>query len=437
MAHVRPRVLAILPGFIPSTMITVVKPLVGLHHGGRVSARILLEPQAGRKDIEWAEAIVFCRNAEPRYRPLLAAARTRGVPIIYDMDDDLFALPLHCEGLSQLREASRQAMLEEYVRTASLVRVYSQPLAQRVAELNPSVVHGFAPVDLSLTCPPRHDSRGGSPGEVRGEESVNLSSPSSAIRPSSPRPVRIIYATSRTDDRLCQIFLPALERILAHYANRVEAHFWGYCPSQLIGRANVRQHGLICQYDRFLRHFSRAGFDIGLAPLPGDLFYRSKTNNKFREYGACEIAGIYSNNDVYSSCVEHEVTGMLVANDANEWHDAIVRLIEDEPLRMKIRRNARQYVEAHYAQEKFETLFLEQIIGVLNQTRETAGLETTLNEPALVPTTPGFLPRVSSQLWRSFGTLRRLSPRQTWTALRWFVNDRCLAAWLRWQLRNR
>ena len=78
---------------------------------------------------------------------------------------------------------------------------------------------------------------------------------------------------------------------------------------------NVHHHGLICRYDRYLRRFSRGGYDIGLAPLPDDAFYRSKTNNKFREYGASGIAGIYSHNEVYAHCVEHEVSGLLVANE--------------------------------------------------------------------------------------------------------------------------
>lgn len=111
----RPRILAVLPGFIPSTMITVVKPLVNLHRAGRISARIVLESQAGRNDTDWADAIVLCRNTEPRHAPLLAAARSRGTPLIYDLDDNLFELPPNCEGLSRLREASRQAMLTEYL----------------------------------------------------------------------------------------------------------------------------------------------------------------------------------------------------------------------------------------------------------------------------------------------------------------------------------
>jgi len=406
-----PRVLAVLPGFIPSTMITVVKPLVNLHRSGRVFARIVLEAQAGRTDLDWADAIVFCRNAAPRHAPLLAAARRRGTPLIYDLDDNLFELPPNCEGLPRVREGSRQAMLEEYLRAATLVRVYSQPLADRVAALNPRVVRTFAPVDMSLVPPPRE------------------------TRPAGP--IKIVYATSRTQDALCEIFWPALVRVLDRYAGRIEVHFWGCRSPQVTGLPGVRHHGLICQYDRYLRRFSRAGYDIGLAPLPDEAFFRSKTNNKFREYGASSIAGIYSDNDVYSHCVQHEVSGLLVANDADRWYDAIVRLIEDEALRRRIQQQARQYVAVHYAQAQFEQLFLEQLQELLRMPARTLPVHESSSTALTGPSSAfGHFRRLSIQTRRSLGTLRRLGPRQAWTALRWFASDRCLAAWLRWQLRE-
>ena len=104
----RPRVLAVLPGFIPSTMITVVKPLMNLHRAGRISSRIVLESQAGRNDIDWAEAIVFCRNTAPWFAPLLAAIRSRGMPLIYDLDDNLFELPPDCEDARRAKRRGRQ-----------------------------------------------------------------------------------------------------------------------------------------------------------------------------------------------------------------------------------------------------------------------------------------------------------------------------------------
>ena len=47
---------------------------------------------------------------------------------------------------------------------------------------------------------------------------------------------------------------------------------------------------------------------------------------------------------------------------------------------------------------------------------------------------PGFLRRQAARALSSFDTVRRLGARQTWTALRWFISDRCFAARLRWQL---
>ena len=365
MMETRPRVLAVVLGFIPSTMITVVKPLMNLHRAGRISARIVLESQARRGDIDWADVVVFCRNTEPRHAPLLAAVQARGTPAIYDLDDNLFDLPPDCEGGARLREAPRQAMLEEYVRSAALVRVYSQSLAERVALVNPRVVRTFAPIDLSRV-PPL--------GETR-----------------PPGPIRIVYATSRTQDSSCNVFLPALARIASRYAGRIEVHFWG-CrpPCHLVTLPNVCYHGLICRYDRFLRRFSRGGYDIGLAPLPDEPYYRSKSNNKFREYGACGIAGIYSHNEVYADCVEHEVSGLLVANETGGWHDAIERLIVDESLRLGIQRRAREYVREHYAQEEFDGLFLEQIHALLSPGADLATVEMAKESGRLNAAQPGF-----------------------------------------------
>ncbi len=124
-----------------------------------------------------------------------------------------------------------------------------------------------------------------------------------------------------------------------------------------------------------------------------------------------------------------------MANDAGQWHDAIVRLIDDETLRTRIQRHARQYVREHYAQEKFEGLFLEQIREVLGRPAASRPLRRRESAAATgQPPAAGFLRRLAAEVRRSLATLRRVGPRQAWTALRWMVNDRCLAAWLRWQL---
>jgi glycosyltransferase involved in cell wall biosynthesis len=339
VSHSGPRVLAILPAFIPSTIICVVKPLIQLHRHGHITAKITLESLVNLRNIQWADLVVFCRNTEPRYAHLVNFLLSRNVPFIYDLDDNFFELPLDSELGKYYRSPERLDMLNSYMRLANLIRVYSEPLLQRAQINNPKVEKVFGPIDLSLI--------------------------SSRARHSNSEMIKIVYATSRFDDELATIFLPALKEVLNDYAGKIEAHFWGWKPSGRYSLQGVRYHNLISNYERFLHRFSKAGYDIGLAPLKDDIFHKSKTNNKFREYGACRIAGVYSNVEVYSSCVTDGETGLLVSNESESWYKAILRLIENTDLREKIKLKSQEYVRQHYSQEDFEKVWLNQIHQVL------------------------------------------------------------------------
>ena len=93
--RVRPRVLAVLPGFFPSTTLTVVKPLQALHHAQHIIADITLESWVSARQIERADVVILSRNLEPLYGHILDTAVALGKPVIYDIDDDLFALPAY------------------------------------------------------------------------------------------------------------------------------------------------------------------------------------------------------------------------------------------------------------------------------------------------------------------------------------------------------
>ncbi len=331
----RPRLLAILPDFVPSTFICVMRPLVQLHRAGEIRARILPEFLTRRSSIEWADLVVFCRNTEPEYAYLLDFIVKRGTPYIYDLDDDFFELPLDSKMGRYHRKPERLAMLLRYLQSAERVRVYSEPLLERMKTINPKVEKFAAPVDLSLIATPRNSF---------GRE-----------------PIKIIYATSRIEDETVGVIESALMRILKTYHRRVEFHFWGWNANKLSSFPGVHHHPFILNYERFLKKFSRSGFDIGLAPLTDDPFHRSKTDNKFREYGASAIAGIYSRVGVYSACVADGETGLLVRNEPDLWYGAMARLIEDPLLRERIKRQARCDVQTRYSQELFVKAWQKQI----------------------------------------------------------------------------
>lgn len=323
----------------------VVKPLLDLEAQKLIDFRVALEFFISLPSIRWADVVVFCRNTEPHYCHVLDEVLANKTPNIYDLDDNLFEVPLDTDIGRYHRAPQRLAFLSYYLQSADLVRVYSQPLLQRIQELTPRVHMVNAPLDWRLIQPP--------------------ASPLARANGIHPAPVRIVYATSRIDDRLFSIFSPALKQVLQDYPQQVEVYFWGYQPDGFQNLPNVHFLKPEPNYNTFLKRFSRMGFDIGLAPLLDDTFHRSKTNNKFREYGACGIAGVYSAVNVYTSCVEDGRTGLLASNDPGAWHSALVRLIESADLRQQIGQAARQKVRELYSQEQFAAVWWQQIQAVL------------------------------------------------------------------------
>ena len=389
-----PVVLAILPQLIPSTLIGVVKPLLALHRERRIVFDVALESWVSRRRLARADVVVFCRNTEPRFRAPLDAALALGKPIIYELDDDFFAIPPTMPGSQYHRDPARLVQLERYLRGAALVRVYSESLRTRLAALNPRVCRVDGPIDWDLvpTSPP----------------------------PRSSATLRIVYATSRIADLLAAMFMTDLRRVLDAFPGRVEAWFWGYRPPELARRPDVHFVEFVQDYDVFFRRFASSGFDIGLAPLPDDEFHRAKSDNKFREYAASRIAGIYSDVPVYRERVAHGRTGLLAAPTPGAWFSAMARLIEDDSLRTQIQHEAWAYARARYSIAQSKAVWL-------------AHLETALTAEAPTATTGGAARATLGGSARSLRILQRVTD-----VLRGMTapGARALRAKVRWHLKS-
>lgn len=338
----RIKVLAILPAIMPSTTILVVDPLMYLREAGQIDFRLCLENLfIHSSDLEWADLIVFCRNTRPTH-DFAEKALAFGKPYIYELDDNFFELPVNSpEGIYH-RDPERMAQLKKYLEHAALVRVYSQPLELKVKQFVPRV---------KLAKPP-----------------VNLSSiPSVPPQRTSAR-LKIVFSTSRTtSDSLYRIFIKDLVRILEEHRDGLEIHFWGYMPQELKGFPSVKFRRFTSNYQKYMQTMYKEGYDIGLAPMKDDLFHNSKTNNKFREYAACWIAGIYSNTSIYANYVENEKTGLLISNEEGEWYDAILRLMQEPNLREAIQRQARALVEREYSLKEYSDLLMADIHRALQE----------------------------------------------------------------------
>lgn len=340
MLNLKPKILAVLPGVIPSTFAGVIKPMYKLYWNQLISIKIKLEHKVTRKDVMNADVVIFCRNCEPYYSSVLRETLELKKSIIYELDDNFFELPLNSTLREKYFNPEREKQLQKYIESSSLVRVYSEQSKKTISAINPNVVRVDGPIDWDLL------------------------QTNSSLRKSKDE-TWIVYATSRIEDEMANIFLEDIKKLLLIYPNKIKLFFWGYYPKQFANNSSVRFIRQIKSYDRFFRKFSGYGFDIGLAPLFGDKFHLSKSNNKFREYSASGIAGVYSNVQVYSECVEDGVTGLLVENRSNAWFDALNKLINEKELCKKIQEQAYNYARQQYSMEKYCKTWHEHIQSVL------------------------------------------------------------------------
>ena len=248
--------------------------------------------------------------------------------------------------------------------------------------------------------------------------------------------MKLIYATSRLDDSLGRIFLPALRRLLDEAGPRIEVHFWGPRPPAELPA--VRHHAVVHDYNRFLRRFSAAGFEIGLAPLADDVFHRSKTNTKFREYGACGIAGVYSDVEVYSDCVRHGETGLLSPTIPRPGIGPCDGSSTTPSCGNKFSGRPALEIEEHYAQEKFEAVFLRQIEQLVGSARPQRAVKVL--PPCSGPPAGRRRPRVArlaGLIPQAIGHLRRNGWARCWNTLRWMGSSGWSMAWLQWRSHER
>lgn len=333
------RVLAIMPGISPSTVINVISPLKALHDRGDIEGVIRLEHEVTPSEVASADRIILCRNQEPIYQPIYDLARELGIPMIYDLDDHLLGVPKGSFSYGYFNHPAREAQYEHMLRSADLVRVHSPVLRDLVRPYNANVRLRWAAVDWSLVPP--------------------------ELPPLTLNPVHVVYAAQReSGEKLYRLMQSDLHALLERHADRVRLHFLGYNPPDLRGYPSVTCQPFEADYAAFFSKFTRFGYAIGLAPMLDDLFHNSKTNIKFRDYAAAGAAGIYSDVPLYNTTVIDGETGLLVSNEPGSLLAAIDRLIDNPALIESIRKNARRCCEQRYPIDTVGALWLDDLNGL-------------------------------------------------------------------------
>ncbi len=296
-------VLLLYKAMIPSVLLCGYYQLQWLEEQGRIEMRHAKSFRVSAEDVSWADIVVMCRLDEPAELALAQRLRREGKKLVYAIDDDLLNVPPEMTSAPHYRMKSIRRAIEGLIGTSDGL-------------VSPS------PVLLGMYGQKHH-------------RTLLIEEPAMQPVPAREReggPVRIGFVGSvdRAGD-VERILKGTLIRLKEEYGGRVQFVFFGAVPdfAEQIGAECVAYRN---SYDEYRRTLDELNLDIGLAPMPDSPFHACKHYNKFIEYAAAGLVGVFSDVMPYSRLREQFGWDLLCDNTPEAWHALLARLIEQPEL---------------------------------------------------------------------------------------------------------
>jgi glycosyltransferase involved in cell wall biosynthesis len=249
---------------------------------------------------------------------VLSKCRKKGVPVVYELDDNL--LDLHREEPWETYPGDSLRGVVSYLARQSDGMIVSTPaLAERVGRLRGNAVVVPNALDERLFGP--------------------------APEPVAPRAssVTIGYMGTLTHEVDLRMVLAPLRALLRRHAGRVRFELVGGAAENRVAslfeglpfRQLHPRHD--DAYPRFVPWMRRhLKWDVAIAPLVDDAFTQCKSDLKYLDYGALGIPGVFSDVRPYRETVRHRETGLLAANEPKAWVEALDEIASDGELRARL-----------------------------------------------------------------------------------------------------
>ncbi|MEO8147863.1 MAG: glycosyltransferase family 4 protein [Bacteroidia bacterium] len=161
------------------------------------------------------------------------------------------------------------------------------------------------------------------------------------------------WSGSVTTIKHFNLALNALEKLKEKYGDKI--YFKVIGDSSFVNE-KLGIKGITWNRESELEELSE--INIGIMPLPDDEWSKGKCGLKGLQYMALEIAAVMSPIGVNTEIIEDGINGFLAKTD-EEWIEKISMLIEDEELRKKIGKAARQTVVEKYSIHSQQSKYLQ------------------------------------------------------------------------------
>lgn len=309
------RVLLIYRKMIPSIRLCGHCQMEFLAQEGKLEYRSVQEMKLKKSDLNWADIVLLGRLDSWYEYQLTKKLKNAGKYLIYIIDDDLLNIPPEISSAAYYGQKEIQGYIRGMIEMSDAILSPSPLLLEKYA--------------------------------VDGRRAIQIEEPAIDPVPYKPhnpdKPVKIGFAGSidRTGD-IEVILKDALLRVKREYGDRVQIEFFGAIPS-FAEALDARCIPYCESYDGYRKMLNSLEWDIGLAPMPDTPFHACKHYNKFVEYAAAGIVGIFSDIKPYSRLRTLEAPCIFCRNDADEWVLRIKELVSDFKKREKLRKVCLQY----------------------------------------------------------------------------------------------
>jgi glycosyltransferase involved in cell wall biosynthesis len=243
--------------------------------------------------------------------------------LVWETDDDLWSIDPTNVRAATVFTPEFLAAVEQCARTAHMVTVSTEPLAEVMSRFNSNVVVLPNHIDGALL---------------------------DIERPQRDR-LTIGWAGGDSHWRDWEYVAPYLRRFLARNPE-VGFHNIGY-DFRRAAKLDLTQARYTGWSPFIFDYYRNIDFDIGLAPLVPSVFNRSKSHIKALEYAALGIPVIASDVAPYRNFVIDGVTGFLVSRD-HEWEQRLRDLVNDEAMRTEMGAKAKEHARTYAIQSGWQ-----------------------------------------------------------------------------------
>lgn len=160
--------------------------------------------------------------------------------------------------------------------------------------------------------------------------------------------IRIGFIASASHPESVHIIRKAMIEIIKRHKN---VHFYLTHMFMPLFEGTERVHSIPwIHLKKFPQEYQQLGLDIGLAPLADNMFNRAKSNLRWMEYSVQGVPSIVSPVEAYK-CVRGGVDA-LVAQEPEEWIEAIEKLVLDAELRHRLGTTAMDRIATEFNIDK-------------------------------------------------------------------------------------